>query len=301
MAVNELTKGLDYLGNRANAFYEKNKAHIFTGLGIGGTIATGILAAQSGARAARKIDRKQEELGRKLSFIEKGKLCWTDAIAPIAVGGLACYSEFKSDRISSKIIADRTMMLIGSEKAYEKLSQKTKEVLGEKKAKQVQDEIAKEKVQQATQMNILSDDAFENAPKVGNGPLYRFVDGYTLLPFWSNADYIELQVSKLREMMRDTAPRNKEEDYYDKPVGVFYREWLSMIGYSGLKNISDSPERRTHGWNKGFARDGSDDDEIDYSLTSIQWKPGVAVSCINWETNPTDMRLGRLIKSSGIM
>ena len=65
MAVNnEITRGLELLGDRCSSFYEKNKAHIFTGIGIGGTIATGILSAQSGARGARKIDKKEKELGR---------------------------------------------------------------------------------------------------------------------------------------------------------------------------------------------------------------------------------------------
>lgn len=298
---NGVTKGLELIGDKCSAFYEKNKAHIFTGIGIGGTIATGILSAQSGARGARKIDRREKELGRKLTFIEKGKLCWKDAIMPMAVGGLACYSEFKSDRISSKIIAERTTMLIASEKAYEKLSQKTKEVLGEKKAKQIQDKITEEKVQEAISVGKISDVDFEGAPRVGNGQLSMFVDGYSMLPFWSNVDYIAVQVMEMNKMMHNLKPRCKEDDYYDKKIGVPYREWLHRIGYSNIPRIADTPERRNHGWNKGFSKDGDDDDLIEYEITTMEWKPGVAVCVVNWSTPPTDMRLGRMIKSSGIV
>lgn len=300
MKDNCVTKGLETLGDRWCAFYEKNKAHIYTGLGITGTIATGILSARSGAKSARKIDRKEEELGRKLTFIEKGKLCWREAIPPIVAGTFACYSEFKSDRISTKQIAERTAMWIASEKAYDKLSAKTREVLGEKKAKQVQDKITEERVQEAIQTGTISVNDFEHAPRVGNGQLSMFVDGYSMLPFWSNVDYIGLQVAEMRQMMADLAPRGGDDDYYDKMIGVPYREWLHRIGYSQLPRIADTKERRNHGWNKGFAKDGSNDDPIEYTITTIEWSPGIAVCVINWDPDPTDMRLGRLIKSSEI-
>lgn len=81
MAVNMVQQSVRKLGERFGDFYEANKPHIYTGIGIGGTIMTGVLAAQSGARSARKIDRKEQELGRPLTLIEKGKLCWMDGIA----------------------------------------------------------------------------------------------------------------------------------------------------------------------------------------------------------------------------
>ena len=301
MAGNKLEQGLNCLGDRARAFYDKNKAHIFTGIGIGGTIVTGILAAQSGARSARKIDKREKELGRKLSFIEKGQLCWTDAIPPIVVGGVACYSEWKSDRLFTDELTKKTAMLIASEKAYEKLSEKTKEVLGEKKAKQVQDEITKEKVTAALDTGVLSLSDFEHCPRVGNGQLSRYVDGYSMLPVWTNPDYIALQVKEMQQMMAELKPRGGDDDYYDKKVGVCYREWLHRIGYSQIPRIADTPERRKHGWNKGFAADGSDDDEIDYTISTMEWAPGIAVCVINWTKVPTDMSLGRLIKSSGVV
>lgn len=301
MVENYVTKSLTMLGDRTAAFYEKNKAHIFTGLGIGGTILTGVLAAQSGAKSARKIDKKEKELGRKLSFIEKGKLCWKEAIPPVAACGMACFSEYKSDRISSKIIADRTMALVASEKAYEKLSQKTKEVLGEKKAKQVKDDIVNDKIEQAINNGVLSLDDFNRAPRVGNGELYRFVDEHTMLPFWSNADYIARMVMEMNNIMSELKERGGDTDYYDKKVGVPYREWLHRIGYLNHPNITDTPERRDAGWNKGFKADGTDDDEIAYTLVPKEWQPGIAVTAVVWEKKPTDMRLGRLIKSSGVL
>ena len=299
MGVGIIQQSLQCLGERWCAFYNKNKAHIYTGIGIGGTVLTGVLAAQSGARSARKIDRREKELGRKLSFIEKGKLCWADAIAPVAVCAISGYSTFKVDRTLSAELAKRTTMLIASEKAYEKLSNKTKEVLGEKKAKQIQDEVVKEDMRKAIEIGEISLDDFKNAPRVGNGSLSMFVDGHTRLPVWSNIDYLRRQEMELQNMMTELKARGGDDDYYDKPIGVHYSEWLTRLGYGN--RIAFTPERKNSGWNKGFATDGSQDDLIEFYTTPEEFSPGVAVTVIYWRTDPTDMRLGRMIKSNNIV
>lgn len=300
MAVNQVQKGIMNLGQRFGDFYEANKPHIFTGIGIGGTILTGVLAAQSGARSARKIDRKEKELGRKLTFIEKGKLCWMDCIAPVAVGAVSCYSTYKVDSVLSAELAKRTTMLIASEKAYEKLSEKTKEVLGEKKAKQVQDEVVTEKVMTAKQQGLLTTNDFVNAPRVGNGQLSMFVDEYTMLPFWSNRDYIALQVMELRQMMEELAPRDPNNDYSNKRVGVPYREWLHRIGYTDPR-ITDTPERKDRGWNKGFdAKYHRDDDYIDFETHPIAWDDNITAFAVSFTTPPSDMTMGRMLKTNGL-
>lgn len=293
--------GFKALGGGIRDFYSRNKTHIFTALSIGGTVATCVSSAKSGAKIARKIDEQEEELGRHLTGKEKVKLCWKDMMLPAAfcVGSTIC--SFNTDRVATQMIARSNAALLVSEKAYEELSRKTKEVLGEKKAKQIKDEIAKEEVQNAVAPNghrLLTKSAFDGAPQTGNGTLTPFIDGYSKLPFWSNIDYIDKVVMKLQEHMREIAPRGGELDYDDKMVGVPYREWLSYIGYSG-KTI-DSPERRNKGWNKGFQADGSGDDAIEYYRTTEEFEPGFAVTVINWETDPTDMKLGRLIKGAGL-
>lgn len=296
MAENYAIEGFKVIGQQIGGFCVKNRAHIFTGLGVAGTITTGILSARSGAKAARKIDQKEAEIGRRLTTREKARLCGKDFIAPALAGTLAVVGTVGSDVVNTKIIGERTALLIASEKAYEKLSQKTKEVLGEKKAKQIEDEVVKDKIQESGM--VLSPRTFENAPKSGNGVVYPYVDAYSMLPFWSNPDYVSLHVKCLNEMMRELAPRGDEFDYYDKIIGVHYSEWLKGIGYG--QKIWNAPANRNFGWNKGFAPDGGEDDAIEYYTTAIEWEPGFAVTAIHWKTDPTDMRLGRLIKSSGI-
>lgn len=296
MAENYALVGFKEIGKDLGKFCANNKAHIFTGLSVAGTVATGVLSARSGARAARKIDRREEELGRRLTFGEKAKLCGSDFIAPAASMIVAIGGSIGSDVINTRTIARTNIALVASEKAYEQLNRKTKEVLGEKKAHQIKDEIAKEKLDQAKATGYITQGSFENAPRSGNGTLRAFVDGYSMLPFWSTIDYIALTVKNLNTMMSEIGARGDEYDYDDKIIGVPYAEWLKSLNFENIAwNTSERIER---GWNKGYAKDGSDDDPIAYITTPYEWEPGFAVTMITWEKEPSDMKLGRLIKAN---
>ena len=290
-----LADGYKAIGQKIGGWCMDNRAHVFTGLAVTGTITTGILSARSGARAARKIDRKEEELGRKLSFKEKMGLCGKDFILPATAAIISVGGAVGSDVVNTKTIGIQNAALIASEKAYEKLSQKTKEVLGEKKAKQVEDEIAKEKVEKS---GIITQASLDTAPRTGSGTLFAYVDTYSNLLFWSNLDYINCVIKDMRALMHDLRPRGDEYDYYDKIIGVPYSEWLKSLGFD--KKVWNCNERKDKGWNKGYSPDGSDDDPIEYYTRPIEWEPGFAVTAIYWEKDPIDMHLGRLIKSSGM-
>lgn len=290
-----LADGFKLIGQNIGGWCMQNKAHICTAIGITGTVATGILSARSGARAARKIDKKERELGRLLTAKEKVCLCGKDYIAPVVACAFSVAGTLGSDVLNTKTIGIQNAALIASEKAYEKLSEKTKEVLGEKKAKQITDEIAKEDVKQS---GVITQANLDNAPRSGSGTLYPFVDTYSNLLFWSNLDYISCCVKDLQQMMRDLKPRGSEFDYDGKIVGIPYSEWLKSLNFD--KKIWSCNERKNKGWNKGYSEMGDDDDPIEYTTTAIEWEPGFAVTAIKWEKDPVDMNLGRLLKGSAI-
>ena len=296
MAENYAIVGFKEIGKTIGNWCMDNRAHILTGLGVTGTIATGVLSAKAGARSARKIDRREAELGRYLTPGEKFKLCAPEFIAPGVSAVIAIGGSVGSDLINTSTIARTNMALIASEKAYEQLRRKTKEVLGEKKEKQVQDEIVKENIQE-TKFKISQND-FDNAPRSGNGDLFPYVDEFSKLPFWSNPDYLALHVKCLNEMMNELGPRGDEFDYYDKQVGVRYSEWLKGLNFD--RKIWDCTQHTEFGWNKGFAKDGSEDDPIGFTTHAMHWTEGFPVNVISWEKDPTDMKLGRLVKSSGV-
>lgn len=295
MAENYALEGFKEIGRHIGQFCADNKAHILTGVSVVGTLGCGVLSARAGARSARKIDRREAELGRKLYPGEKLKLCGKDFIAPIASCAIAVVGSIGSDVVNTQTIARTNMALVASEKAYEALNRKTKEVLGEKKARTIKDEIAKEEIQTP---GVITQVDIDCAPRTGVGTQFLYRDGYSKLIMWSNPDYIMRQLTEMREMMRDLAPRGDEYDYYDKEIGIPYSEWLSRMGFS--RDVWDSVERKYCGWNKGYTRDGQDDDPIECIFSSVEWKPGITINEIVWEKDPTNMKLGRLLKANGL-
>lgn len=295
MKTQYFAEGLSVMGDFGKQFFQDNKAHIFTALSMAGTVATGIISAKDGAKAARKIDQQAFIIGRELTTSEKVKLCWKDFIDAAVIGAGSCAATFASDAINTRTIADRTALLVASERAYEQLSKKTQEVLGKDKQKEIKDEIIKEKITAHPEM--ISQSNFANAPRVGNGALYPFLDEYSELPFWSNLDYIDKWIAKLNAMMRDLKARDRNNNYCGQKIGVPYSEWVSVMGYD--RKICATPERRNAGWNKGYDKDGDDDDPIEYVRYTKEYEPGFAVTVLSWVKDPTDMSLGALIKSSG--
>lgn len=298
MAGGSITNGCDIIAGKVTSFCSQNKAHIYTGLSVAGTITTGVLAARCGARMARRIDRREEELNRRLTKKEKFDLCWKDCVVPVAAGAVSIFGAVGSDIVNTRTIGETTALLITTEKAYRNLSEKTKRVLGEKKAQQIQDEINKEKIEEAKQNGTLAPLSMDNAPRSGNGALFPYIDGYSGLLFWSNPDYINCCMMSMQKTMKEIRGRNDEYDYNDKMIGVPYSEWLKNLNFD--KSVWNSRERRYHGWNKGYCKDGRDDDVISYTTTTQEYKPGFAVTVIDWETDPTDMRLGRMLKVNGL-
>ena len=102
----------------------------------------------------------------------------------------------------------------------------------------------------------------------------------------------------MQKMMQEIRGRNDAYDYNEKMIGVPYSEWLKNLNFD--KSVWNSRERRYHGWNKGYCKDGRDDDVISYTTTTQEYKPGFAVTVIDWEVDPSDMRLGRMLKVNNL-
>lgn len=303
--MGDLKDGYLMLGNYANDWYAQNKPHFWTGVSMVGTIATAVSSASDTARIFRKARKEHGCDPSELPVKERLKLYAANYPTTAVCAGISIFGAGKSDLENGKIIAERTGLYLATKKGYDLLKKNLKEVVGEKKAQQVQDKVAEEKVQEAMaptvfgQKSLLSVDMFENAPRSGHGQLFPWVDGYSMLPMWTNVDHVDMTIMKLNDMMHELKARGYDEfDYFDRPVGIPYSEWLSFQGYN--KSVWNTPERKNHGWNKGFAKNGEDDDVIAYYRTTIEIAPGFPVCVMNWEKEPSDMRLGRLIKSSNL-
>lgn len=291
--MGELKDGYLIMGNWLNDWYDKNKAHFWTGVSMVGTVATAVASAEDTKRIFRKSLKEHGCDPKDLPVKDRLRLYATNYAMTAGCIGISIFGAGKSDKENGKIIAERTGLYLATRKGYDMLKKNIKEVVGEKKAQQVQDKQAKEQVkeQHITQRMV------DESPMIGRGDQV-FLEAYSGILFRSNIDYLRLCEAKLQAMMNELAPRDRENDYYDKKVGIPYCEWLSFIGVP--KNEWCTPERKDHGWNKGFDKDGLDDDTIAFFTTTTEYEEGKSCIVINWEQDPTDMKLGRLLKGSGL-
>lgn len=293
--------GYKIMGQEAKQKVVDNRANIFTGVSVVGTIATAIVSAFGGAKSARQIDAKAAELGRELTLKEKAKLCWKNFIAPAGTVIGASAGAITSRVIDSGDIARLTTDVAVVSKAYSEFKKASSEVLTEKQQQEVKDKIAEEKISklEPEKINRLPDPG-------GPGITQLFMDNFSGIKFFSTVDKVRLAESKLKEMMADLKPRVRL-GFSPAIHGVRYYEWLSFIGADEDSSNMFTKEIsifKDYGWNKGYHDDDFDDDDV----ISFYLAPGETVyqgqerSCyvVYWDTDPSDMKLGDILKSGQV-
>lgn len=180
------------LGANAKEIWRKHGRSILTGVGIGGMFAGSVVAAIETPKAVKKIEQKKEELNKeKLTAWEATKEVWKFYILPasLEVAGAGCIiaAHVSGERRNAALAAAAALY----ENSYNELKDKTKEVLGEKKAKTIDDEISKDKVKEIKDVNKLVID-------VNEGPTL-VMDGLTNHLYFYSIEKINLAEIELRK------------------------------------------------------------------------------------------------------
>ena len=136
-----MTEGYKILFKGIADWIVRNRAHIGTGVSIGGTIVSNVLSTRAGAKSGRMIDAKSQELARPLTTKEKVELCWKNHVGSAATAGVACVGAAYSDNQHVKDFNKAMTAYTGIKKLYDTTRRATKEVLGEKKEMELQDKI----------------------------------------------------------------------------------------------------------------------------------------------------------------
>lgn len=300
-ALATIKQGYQIMGMEARDKVVANRANIFTGLSVVGTIGTAVVSAFAGAKSARQIDAKAAELQRPLTTKEKAKLCWKNFLGPAATVVGSSAGAIGSNRVMAGDIARLTADVTMVQKAYNEFRKASNEVLTEKQQEEVRDKIAENKMAEIPQKEI---DRVQDIPGGGYGVTQLFVDGFNPeVKFFSTVDKVELAMAELRNEMALLPARNKQ-GYSPVILGIPYVNWLYKIGWVDPTTAfkTDSIIFKKYGWNKGYPEeDGtSNDDEISAYLKpgETMWQ-GQRRSCyyIEWDQAPSDMELGNLIKS----
>lgn len=190
MGTSKLTTYVD----RLLKFTERNTPSILTGFGVLGVFETAILSYKAGAKGKKIMEAKRKDLKDVLPEDKAAKRAvlgemvkeMTPVVAPpVAMGIATSACIIGANHVSSRRLAAISAAYSLTETALKDYRHKTEEIIGERKAMQIKEAIAKDKVQSnpppkdSTQIvvtgdgNVLCYDAFSgryfrsNAQKIG--------------------------------------------------------------------------------------------------------------------------------------
>lgn len=211
-------------------FTSKHSPEILTGIGIAGMITTTILAVQATPKALKCIEAAKEEAGtEELAVVETVQAAWKPYIPAVVTGGVSVACLIGATRESLRRNAALATAYQLSTTALADYKEKVVETIGEKKEKQVREEVAKKKVEEypVSKSEVL----------VTSGGDTMFLEPVSMRYFTSDLE-------KIRKIVNDLNYRLVcgMEEYIS--LSEFYDE----VGLSHTSNSDDL------GWNLG--RDG---------------------------------------------
>lgn len=294
MLMSYLVKGYKLMAQDLGDRIVENRSLIGTLVSVGGTLLSNVLATRAGAKSARAIDQKTNELGRELTAKEKIKLVWTNHVTPTAVAGISCVGAGYSHNQHVKDFNKVATAYVGVKKLYDSTKLATREVLGEKKNLELQDKI--------NQKKLADDPEFKKRvesmpPNPDPTHMQRFLETYTGELFWSTKDKVENAVKIMALEMKAMHKRERNGFNYKGKYGIKISRFFDLVDWN-LPEQKLSCKVMNDGWNKGCAEDGSEDDKIGvyYTPMMINDETESAIA-INWDVDPSDLSMGDYMKS----
>lgn len=129
----------------ARPFLTKHEPEILMGIGIGGLIFSTVWAIKATEKAVRKLDLKKEKLKKeKLTFKETFVETWKLYLPVVVSVGISVPCIIAGNRVSSRRNAALITAYTLTETAFQTYQDKTKEVVGEKKEKEIHENTSKD-------------------------------------------------------------------------------------------------------------------------------------------------------------
>lgn len=219
-----------HLIKKAERFTVDNSPLILTGVGVAGTITTALLTAKATVKATRIVDDWEKEEGTyedpRKRLQERVRLVWPYYIPPVGVMTITVVSIIGANRIGARRAAAIATAYTLSEKAFEDYRDKIVDKFGEKKSREVHDE-------------IMQDNVKKNPPKqdillVSDRDITVF-DNYS-------KRYFSSTMEKIKKAQNDINYRIINHDF--ATLNEFYREiglesimYGEEIGWSNLEKL----------------------------------------------------------------
>lgn len=164
---------------------KENAPLILQGASATGTILAVVFTAEAAPKALELIKKAEEEKGDKLTFKEKVKACGKVYIKPGVVTVVAIGSGIAATGCSLKRQAKLAAALATTDMLFSEYQDKVKEIVGEKKEKEVRDALA---IDEAKAKGYL-EDGTEPYPTRGGDDI--FIDMWTGTKFKSSVTALD--------------------------------------------------------------------------------------------------------------
>lgn len=238
----------------AEKFLIDNSPAILTGVGMVGTVSTGVLAYRAGSNSSAVIidhEAAQRIKGEApLTNKEKAKLTWMNYIPPVASGAVTIVAIFGANHISAKRMAALAAGYSLLDGKFEDYKDKAKEKLGMKKEDEMRAEIAQDGVDR-------------NPPPA----TMIIVEGKSLFKDEPSGRYFECTMEKIRAA-ENTINRKIAKDEYAVLTDLYME--------IGLTPTSVSEE---YGWDIS-------NDPIDISYKAVITPDGKPCICLDYNIHP---------------
>lgn len=187
-------------------FTDQNTPSILSGLAVVGLIETGVLAYKAGAKGSKIMEEKKHDLhyvkpgdkAAKRAVIGETIKEMTPVVAPPVLMGVATGAcIIGSNQVSNRRIAAISAAYSLTETALKEYKEKTVETIGEKKAQQIRESIAKDKVKKN-----LPEKNQQQIGMIPNNGMVLCMDSFSQRPFYSNAQTIGKAINILSARAR---------------------------------------------------------------------------------------------------
>lgn len=130
--------------NNSKKFIKQNKDSIRFGLGVGGTIATGITGVRAGMRIERKLQKAREESTEELTRKDILKIAAPELIpVALSMGGSIGFQTVNFISLSNRL-SDASAVVAALSGKIEDIKKAEKEVVGEEKAAEIQKKVVEQ-------------------------------------------------------------------------------------------------------------------------------------------------------------
>ena len=211
----------------------KHSPEILTGFGIAGMIATTVLSVRATPKALQLIEAEKERLeldeDDKLTAVEVVKVAWKPYIpaAIVCVTSIACVVGASSVNMRRNAALATAYKL--SETAFSEYKEKVVETIGEKKEKNVRENVAKDRIEK----NPVSKNEVFITEK-GNTLCYDPISGRY---FKSDIDRIRKAENEINKMLNHEMYASLN-DFYDK-IGLSSTSLGDELGWKIEKGLLD--------------------------------------------------------------